>query len=82
MVYGLAAMLINKVESEEDYSNIYGQNFTPSCEMKVNGKLVTLEYIDSNRITINATLNPYDELQLYQKGLYRGIGESVNFSVK
>lgn len=78
-IYGLDSILINEVKSEEDSSNIYGENFTPSCRAAVNGKAVTLEYINSEEITIDAILTSKDKLELYQKGLYRKIGESLYF---
>ncbi|MFQ6961847.1 MAG: LTA synthase family protein [Clostridium sp.] len=81
MVYGFDSMLIDEVESEENSSYIYGENFTPSCKAAVNGNAVTLEYINSGKIAINKLLEPGEELEVYQKGLYRKIGESVFFSV-
>ena len=53
-----------------------------SCQADLNGKTVFVEYVNDQQIRVDAKLKDGDVLEVYRKGLYRIIGNTLQITEK
>lgn len=83
MEYGLADMFFTEVKTASDgILVIDGGGFNESCQADLNGKTVSVEYVNDQQIRVDAKLKDGDVLEVYRKGLYRIIGNTLQITEK
>lgn len=83
MKYGLKDMFFTEVKTASDgMLVIVGGGFNENCQANLNGKTVSLEYVNDQQIQVNVKLKEGDVLEIYRKGLYRIIGNTVQITAK
>lgn len=83
MKYGLEDMFFTEVKTADNGGLvIFGGGFNESCQADLNGKTVSLEYVNDQQIRVNARMKDGDVLEIYRKGLYRVIGNTLQITEK
>ena len=83
MEYGLEDMFFTEVKTASDgILVIDGGGFNESCQADLNGKTVSVEYVNDQQIRVDAKLKDGDVLEVYRKGLYRIIGNTLQITEK
>lgn len=83
MKYGLEDMFFTEVKTASDgILVIDGGGFNESCQADLNGKTVSVEYVNEQQIRVDAKLKDGDVLEVYRKGLYRIIGNTLQITEK
>lgn len=81
--YGLEDMFFTEVKTADNGGLvIFGGGFNESCQADLNGKTVSLEYVNDQQIRVNARMKDGDVLEIYRKGLYRVIGNTLQITEK
>lgn len=83
MEYGLEDMFFTEVKTASDgILVIAGGGFNESCQADLNGKAVSVEYVNEQQLRVDAKMKAGDMLEVYRKGLYRIIGNTLQITEK
>ena len=81
--YGLLPFFCSDVTIvENECTLITGSGFNEFCRVKLNGRDIDVTYQDSHNLLVHTVVRENDSLEIYRKGLYRTIGESIKIGGK